>query len=177
MKSNPYKIATYKTVNTSEGNSYIFFCDASGARVFTTEPVTSVAPEEELQLAWLQAKGEFNRCEKCGRFVCDTMYNADTFMCVDCSPWKNVPKVEKIRLTSMEQYGFGPLAMEKLKVCKNCGRSSLSSLLFCTECGSPLPKKNIFEEYKERHKFCRKCEAVFTDEVTYCPQCGEKLQC
>ncbi len=82
---------------------------------------------------------------------------------------------DQIRLEGMEQYGFGPRAMKKLKVCKSCGRTSPSSLLFCVECGNPLPAKNMFEEYKERHKYCRTCETVVTDSSEYCPQCGEKL--
>ena len=76
----PEKIASYKITN---GNRYSFFCDLSGARAFITEPIEDGTPEERLKRAWEIAKPEISRCEKCGRFVCDAMYNADTFMCVE----------------------------------------------------------------------------------------------
>ncbi len=82
---------------------------------------------------------------------------------------------DQVRQESMEAYGFGPRAMKRLKVCRYCGRALNSSLLFCTECGKPLPEKNMFQEYKERHVCCKNCETVVPDNSEYCPQCGEKL--
>ncbi len=82
---------------------------------------------------------------------------------------------DRVRIEGMEQYGFGPRAMKRLKVCKSCGRASPSSLQFCTECGAHLPEKNMFEIYKERHAFCKACETVVSDTAAYCPECGERL--
>lgn len=82
---------------------------------------------------------------------------------------------EQVRQESMDEYGFGPRAMKRLKVCKSCGRASPSTESFCTECGAKLPEKNMFQEYKERHKFCKSCDTVVKDDTEYCPQCGEKL--
>ncbi len=82
---------------------------------------------------------------------------------------------DKVRQDSMDQYGFGPRAMKRLKVCKFCGRTSPSRLSFCTECGARLPEKDMFQEYKERHKYCKSCDTVVTESTEYCPQCGEKL--
>lgn len=48
-------------------------------------------------------------------------------------------KLELIRQQSMEQYGFGPAAMKKVKVCTVCGNPSPSDQQFCTECGHRLP--------------------------------------
>lgn len=108
----PNKIASYKIIND---NRYSFFCDLSGARVFITEPIDGEIPEEKLKKAWELAKPEFNRCEKCGRFVCDTMYNADTFMCVDCSPWEDPPNF-----------------------CPKCGTRIPPGDTFCHRCGIKL---------------------------------------
>ena len=82
---------------------------------------------------------------------------------------------EQVRQASMDEYGFGPRAMRKLKVCKFCGRASPSNQNFCIECGGRLPEKTLFQEYKDRHKFCRHCDTVVKDDAEYCPQCGEKL--
>ena len=128
----PEKIASYKIIN---GNRYSFFCDLSGARVFLTEPIEGGTPEEKcqkryrvqynppeerLKRAWEIAKPEISRCKKCGRFVCDAMYNADTFMCVDCSPWENPPKF-----------------------CRHCGSKVSISDTFCTSCGSALRYEEV----------------------------------
>lgn len=50
-------------------------------------------------------------------------------------------KLELIRQQSMEQYGFGPAAMKKVKVCTVCGNPSPSDQQFCTECGHRLPER------------------------------------
>ncbi len=107
------RTAKYKIITDSGGNRYRFFCEASGAAVCTTKPVRSDTKEKELSLAWeLEGKQYFNRCPKCGRFVCDTMYNADVCECVDCAPWEKTPNF-----------------------CKKCGKSIPSGNTFCGECG------------------------------------------
>ena len=85
-------------------------------------------------------------------------------------------KLERIRQESMEQYGFGPEAMKKVKVCTKCGQPSPSDRQFCTECGHRLPDKNLYEVYKERHRCCPHCDTVLSDTMGYCPQCGTKIE-
>ncbi len=109
------KVASYKIINDACGIRYCFFCELSGARVFETKTMKKPHSSEAFEKAWQIAKPEFNRCEKCGRFVCDTMYNADTLMCVDCSPWENPPKF-----------------------CKHCGKAVERENIFCTNCGTAL---------------------------------------
>ncbi len=111
----PDKIAAYKIINDSGGSRYRFFCDLSGARVYTSDLIKEEADDKTLEKVWEMARSEFNRCEKCGRFVSDTMYNADTFMCVDCSPWENPPKF-----------------------CKHCGKPAPRPDVFCRKCGFAL---------------------------------------
>ncbi len=82
---------------------------------------------------------------------------------------------DQVRQEGMEKYGFGPRAMKGLKVCVACGHASPSAWVFCTECGGPLPEKNLFEVYKERHVYCKACETVVSEDASYCPQCGKKL--
>ena len=108
------KIAKYKIIADSGGNRYRFYCEASGAAVCTTGPIRADTPEKELLLAWeSEGKELFNRCPRCGRLVCDTMYNADVCECVDCAPWENKPKF-----------------------CKKCGAEIPKGNFFCTKCGN-----------------------------------------
>lgn len=80
-----------------------------------------------------------------------------------------------IRQESMEQYGFGPQTMKKMKVCISCGYVSATSEKFCRECGAELPIKTLFQCYKEKHKYCKNCQTIVADNTEYCPQCGHKI--
>lgn len=113
MANRKNKTAKYKIVADSGGSRYRFFCEASGACVHISKPVRADTQEKELKLAWEEARSYFNRCPKCGRYVCDTMYNADVCECVDCAPWENKPNY-----------------------CKKCGTQISKSSTFCTGCGS-----------------------------------------
>ena len=84
-------------------------------------------------------------------------------------------KHEKIRLENMNYYGFGPEAMKKIKVCRDCGASVNSELLFCDKCGSSLPSESLYMLYVHNHFVCTKCKTVVNAEYKYCPQCGEML--
>lgn len=84
-------------------------------------------------------------------------------------------KLERLRQQNMNYCGFGPNAMKKLKVCRECRASAPSDQQFCTECGHRLPEKTLYDIYKERHTCCPKCDTVVCDSSEYCPQCGEKL--
>lgn len=112
MESRKNKTAKYKIIADSGGNRYRFFCEASGAAVHTTKPVRTDIQEKELIFAWEEAKQHFSHCPKCGRFVCDTMYNADVCECVDCTPWEKRPNY-----------------------CKKCGTHISAGNTYCTVCG------------------------------------------
>lgn len=82
-------------------------------------------------------------------------------------------KVDK-RFDASRDYGFGTDSMKQIKVCTSCGRAEDSDLYFCRECGTPLPKATLFEEYKENHRTCEKCGTILTDKMIYCPKCGHE---
>ena len=110
------KTAPYKIIADSGGNRYRFFCEASQAAVCITGPVQGSTPEEELLLAWeTEGKQHFNRCHKCGKWICDAMYNADTLECVDCAPWQERPNY-----------------------CTHCGKKLSGIDRFCEDCGTHL---------------------------------------
>ena len=111
------KTAGYKILAEAEGNRYLFFCDVSGAHVYTTKKVYSAAlPEEELMLAW-QAEGSkvFNQCHKCGKWVVDALYNVEVLECVECTPYACEPNY-----------------------CKSCGKKIDHHHGNCPFCGKPL---------------------------------------
>lgn len=110
------KAASHKVMADAEGNRYRFFCEASGIAVYTTSPIRADSPEEELRIAWeCEAKEHFNYCAVCGRWICDTMYNAEMLQCVDCSPWQ-----------------------EKPKYCNRCGKKIDTPGKYCSGCGMKL---------------------------------------
>ena len=108
--------AKFRKVPDLSGNRYYFYCDLSGALVCITKPYKAQTDEDELFQAWeSEARWQFDRCKKCGRWVSSVMYNADVLECVDCAPWE-----------------------EKPKFCKHCGTAVVSDEDKCTKCGLPL---------------------------------------
>lgn len=113
--------AAYRMIPDTNGNRYHFFCEASGALACTTNPTRAKSPDEELWIAWeLEGRAQFNRCQKCGRWVMDVMFNADVLQCVDCAPWEDVPKF-----------------------CAQCGRGVSPEDVFCRKCGARLRYREV----------------------------------
>lgn len=86
--------APYRIIADAGGNRYRFYCESSGMAVCTTAPIhsKSAGSPQELLLAWeSEGRQHFNRCQKCGKWVSDVMYNVDALQCVDCSPWEDPP--------------------------------------------------------------------------------------
>lgn len=85
-------------------------------------------------------------------------------------------RIELIRMQSMEEFGFGPTVMKKIKKCPQCGRMSPAGEAFCRECGSRLPQKTLYDFYKSLHKVCPVCDSVAPDGAEFCPVCGASLE-
>lgn len=108
--------ADYKIIATPDGNCYCFYCDLSGAIVCTTKPFRRQTAEEELTAAWqTEGRAQFNQCQKCGKWVSDTMFNADVLECVACAPWENEPNY-----------------------CAQCGHKLSGASNTCPHCGTSL---------------------------------------
>ncbi len=111
-----HKFADYKILKDEKGIRYRFFCQASGMAMLTTKCYPGTDPEQELEIAWnKEGRNHFNLCHKCGRWVCDAMYNADILHCVDCTPWEDKPKY-----------------------CTQCGTKVDITDVFCRKCGVKL---------------------------------------
>ncbi len=116
------KTARYKIISDAGGNRYRFFCDLSGLAVCTTKPIRADTEKEGLALAWeTEGRQHFDRCHKCGRWVCGAMYNPDVCECVACAPWENLPSY-----------------------CPHCGAKLPSGDLYCRECGVKLRYREVF---------------------------------
>ena len=118
------KMADYKIIKDSDGNRYRFFCELSGMAVHTTEPYREMSPELEAEKAWQnEGRSYFDKCHKCGRWVCGTMFNADVLQCVECAPWENKPNY-----------------------CSSCGKKVSIADIYCSMCGKKLQYRKVDED-------------------------------
>jgi len=118
------KTADYKIIKEFDGNRYRFFCELSGMAVHTTEPYREESPKLELEKAW-QNEGinYFDKCHKCGKWVCGAMFNADVLQCVECAPWENKPNY-----------------------CPSCGKKVSMADIYCSKCGLKLQYREVVED-------------------------------
>ena len=115
MMAHAHKTAHYLVIADEGAHRYSFFCDIAGALLYTSGPVRAETQEQEVEIAWEDARKYFNRCHKCGKWVSNAMYNADVAECVECAPWENFPRY-----------------------CDYCGKEITSAGIFCPRCGKRL---------------------------------------
>lgn len=82
----------------------------------------------------------------------------------------------KAHYDELEEYGFGPNIMKKIKVCSNCGSVNSSEFEICNICESILPQETLFQKYVSMHKMCSECGCIVRVEAKYCPQCRALLK-
>jgi len=61
-----------------------FYCSVEHENI--TIDLCQLKEEQALQEAWSKARMYFNRCHKCGGWVCDEHYNEDVMKCIICQP-------------------------------------------------------------------------------------------
>lgn len=116
MRYESQHIAPHRVFQDSKGIRFCFLCEVSGAAICTTRPLPLQPTEIALEKAWTtEGRRYFNRCQKCGKWVSDVMYNPNTLKCVQCSPWE-----------------------EKSTFCPKCGENVLKDEIFCYRCGCRL---------------------------------------
>jgi hypothetical protein len=69
------------------GDSYRFqfFCSLCEHH-HTSGWISADTQEQARLLAEKEAKKYFNKCHKCGKWICDEHYNRDEMVCVECAP-------------------------------------------------------------------------------------------
>lgn len=85
-------------------------------------------------------------------------------------------KQNRIRRSSLLQYGFGIERMKELTVCTNCNSLESSHRTFCKKCEAVLPGNTLYDLYRSYHKVCPKCGTILSENVYYCPHCGIKVK-
>ena len=127
--------------------------------------------ETAFQKAQNEAKGHFQRCPKCRKYVCESDWNEQDNLCVDCAPRENVEvtaaRAEKmvtdIRKKADETQIFTGEIDRKQTICPDCGKPSGSGK-FCNNCGASLSLGK-----------CPKCGAKNVTGTRFCGECGTKL--
>ena len=128
----PHKTAVYRIIQDGGGQRFCFFCALSRAAICTTKAVPQEFSANALDYAWeTEGRSHFNLCHRCGKWVSDVMYNADTLECVDCSPWEEQPTF-----------------------CPNCGAKVVSDKVFCHGCGCRLKYGGEDEIHGNTHGPC-----------------------
>ncbi len=82
--------------------------------------------------------------------------------------------MDEAACTRSEQYGFGPQAMKKIKVCRKCFYTSPAGRYVCQNCGAALPLDTLYQLYQKQHKLCPICDTVLAPGMRFCPHCGTR---
>jgi len=82
----------------------------------------------------------------------------------------------EIHFRNLEQFGFGPNVMKKIKVCPKCGQMAKKGSFFCRSCGAFLTRETLYDHYRRQHCCCPECDTVLAADSQYCPNCGSKTR-
>jgi membrane protease subunit (stomatin/prohibitin family) len=118
-----------------------------------------------------EARPNFKKCKRCGKWVDSDCWNDSRTLCKDCAP----DMEEELSVAQMEatvqkarETAFATVEVnaEKFKqtivaACPNCG-AELTGGKFCPECGKPVAAK----------RFCTECGKEIPPGVKFCPECG-----
>lgn len=146
---------------------------------------------KEHELAFERAQNEaqqhFHRCHGCHQWVCDSDYNEDEGLCVNCAPRQEI-YVAKARATAMQR-NIDELAQtatvwkgeleSKTTVCPVCGKPAGNGK-FCNNCGASMGRvvcPSCGAQMAPGVKFCNECGASMTaPRVLKCPACGAQAE-
>lgn len=132
-----------------------------------------VEHDKAFQAAIAQAEAHFHRCAKCTNYFCDTCWNEQAGLCLDCAPSAEVEiesafaqgKVqaagEKAALAGIHEGKHMDVKERAQLVCPSCGAETKGAK-FCPECGQKLAQK----------AFCTECGAAVPESAKFCPECG-----
>ena len=127
--------------------------------------------ESSFALAQNEAQGHFNRCPRCKKWVCDSDWNEQEGLCVECSPRMNVEvaaikaerMMEEIREKAEKTSVFQGEIESKQTICPECEKPSGEGK-FCSNCGTNLSLGK-----------CSTCGAKNNAGARFCGECGTKL--
>jgi len=143
--------------------------------------------ENAFNRAQNEAQQYFHRCHACQKWVCDSDWNEDEGMCVDCAPRTEIyaakAKADAIKRNIDEKAEEATIWKGDLKstttVCPSCGKPAGSGK-FCNNCGASLELNKCpacGAENAQGVRFCNQCGAKMDGpKVTKCPGCGKELE-
>ena len=143
--------------------------------------------ERAFERAQNEAQQHFHRCHGCHQWVCDSDYNEDEGLCVNCAPRQEI-YVAKARASAMQR-NIDELAEtatvwkgkleSKTTVCPVCGKPAGNGE-FCNNCGAGMGRvacPACGAQMAPGVKFCNECGASMTaPRVLKCPACGAQAE-
>ncbi len=145
--------------------------DVIGERFQGMTPEWHKEHEKAFELAQNEAKGHFQRCPKCKKYVCENDWNEEEGLCVDDAPRvavevaaaKGKKMVQDVQEKAANTKVFTGEIESKQTICPQCGKPAGDGK-FCNNCGANLQLGK-----------CGKCGAANAAGVKFCGECGNKL--
>lgn len=133
------------------------------------------AHDDALRAAIEEAKGHFQQCSRCGRWVCpEVCWNGSKGLCEECAPDTHEEVAAAQAQATKDQIFEKARAtnyVDKIDMknpatvqCPSCGARAQGGK-FCPECGGPLAITFT----------CEKCGAQASSTAKFCPECGDRL--
>lgn len=127
--------------------------------------------EDAFEVAQNEAKQHFYRCSRCKKYICESDWNEQDNLCVECAPRENVEmtaiRAERMVSQMKEKAEIANVFDGKIErrqtVCPECGKPSGEGK-FCNNCGASLSLTK-----------CPKCGNKVAIETKFCGECGTKL--
>jgi hypothetical protein len=129
--------------------------------------------DEAFAKAWNEIKQYFRKCPRDHAWVCFDCFNADTNLCVKCSPRVGVEMAAAQSQVAVQQMHkqvrqtqqfHGDASTKTVGVCPSCGHAVTGGGKFCNNCGAMLSQPG-----------CPTCGAQNAPNAKFCNSCGQKL--
>lgn len=142
--------------------------------------------EKAFELAQNEAQRHFHRCHNCHQYVCDSDFNEDEGLCVECAPRQEIyvakARAEAMRRNIDEKANTATVWDDKIEskttVCPTCGKPAGTGK-FCNNCGASMALnkcQNCGQENAQGVKFCNNCGTPMNKPAAkFCTGCGATL--
>ncbi|HEV8386332.1 MAG TPA: zinc ribbon domain-containing protein [Nitrososphaera sp.] len=145
--------------------------EAYAAKFTGMSPQWHKEHEVAFETAQNEAKGHFQRCPKCRKYVCEMDWNEQEGLCVEDAPRQNVEvaaakagkMVKDIQQKAENTQVFSGTIESKQTLCPQCGKPAGEGK-FCNNCGASLSLVK-----------CAKCGTQSPVGTNFCGGCGSRI--